>query len=52
MLHFTMKVPGLTQIFELDEREKTVSVTNLKGRKVAERFINELKQLINSCRNQ
>ena len=34
MPRFTMKVSGLTQIFELDEREKTVSVTNLKGRKV------------------
>ena len=45
MPRFTMKVPGLTQIFELDEREKTVSVTNLKGRKVVfeETFaINEL----------
>ena len=45
MPRFTMKVPGLTQIFELDEREKTVSVTHLKWRKVVfeETFaINEL----------
>ena len=34
MLRFTMKVPGLIQIFALDEREKTVSVTHLKWRKV------------------
>lgn len=34
MPRFTLKVPGLIQIFELDEREKTVSVTHLKWRKV------------------
>ena len=34
MLRFTMKVPGSIQIFALDEREKTVSVTHLKCAKL------------------
>ena len=46
MQRFTMKVPGLTQIFDLNETERTISVTNLKRRKVISEETFEISELL------
>ena len=46
MQRFTMKVPGLIQVFDLDENAKTISVTCSKRRKIISQETLEIGELI------